>query len=124
MVGEIGVPRREFLFEIQFWEVQRIVRGYRRRGRLRDQLIAEATYAALFSMRDPKGKTVKDLFPDIFEDDDYDRSDGSDTITDEDVDFLQAEMAAMNGMAAEPSEPTEHEPNEHEPATEKPPTNS
>lgn len=28
-MGEIGVPRREFLFDIQFWEVRRIIRGYR-----------------------------------------------------------------------------------------------
>lgn len=98
MVGEIGIPRHEFLYEIQYWEVLRIVRGYRRRGRLRDQLIAECVYAALFSMRDPKGKTVKDLFPEIFEDDEADTG-GEDTITDEDVAFLQAEMAAINGEA-------------------------
>lgn len=98
MVGEIGIPRHEFLYEIQYWEVLRIVRGYRRRGRLRDQLIAECVYAALFSMRDAKGKTVKDLFPDIFEDDDDYRDEG-DTITDEDVAMLQAEMAAINGEA-------------------------
>lgn len=98
MVGEIGIPRHEFLYEIQYWEVLRIVRGYRRRGRLRDQLIAECVYAALFSMRDPKGKTVKNLFPEIFEDDEADTG-GVDTITDEDVAFLQAEIAAINGEA-------------------------
>lgn len=98
MVGEIGIPRHEFLYEIKYWEVLRIVRGYRRRGRLRDQLIAECVYAALFSMRDPKGKTVKDLFPEIFEDDEADAGE-ADTITDEDVAFLQAEMAAINGEA-------------------------
>ena len=96
MVGEIGIPRHEFLYEIQYWEVLRIVRGYRRRGRLRDQLIAECVYAALFSMRDAKGKTVKDLFPEIFEDDEADTGEAA-TITDEDVAFLQAEMAAING---------------------------
>ena len=98
MVGEIGIPRHEFLYEIQYWEVLHIVRGYRRRGRLRDQLIAECAYAALFSMRDPKGKTVKDLFPEIFEDDEADTG-ASDTITEEEVAFLQAEMAAINGEA-------------------------
>ena len=32
-VGEIGIPRREFLFDISFWEARRIIRGYRRRYR-------------------------------------------------------------------------------------------
>ena len=32
-VGEIGIPRREFLYEIKFWEARRIIRGYRRRER-------------------------------------------------------------------------------------------
>jgi hypothetical protein len=33
VVGEIGFSRREFLYEVEFWEVQRIVDGYRRRER-------------------------------------------------------------------------------------------
>lgn len=32
-VGEIGFPRREYLYEISFWEARRIIRGYRRRYR-------------------------------------------------------------------------------------------
>lgn len=32
-MGEIGIPRREFLYELRFWEVRRIIRGYRRRQR-------------------------------------------------------------------------------------------
>ena len=32
-VGEIGIPRREFLFDISFWEARRILRGYRNRYR-------------------------------------------------------------------------------------------
>lgn len=27
-MGEIGIPRREFLYDIQFWEAQRILHGY------------------------------------------------------------------------------------------------
>ena len=34
-------------------------------------MMAECTYAAMFAMRDPKGKTVKDLFPELFKDEDY-----------------------------------------------------
>ena len=32
-MGEIGFPRREFLYEVAFWEIRRIVKGYRMRQR-------------------------------------------------------------------------------------------
>jgi hypothetical protein len=32
-VGEIGFPRREFLYEVSFWEIRRIIKGYRMRQR-------------------------------------------------------------------------------------------
>jgi hypothetical protein len=92
-VGEIGIPRREFLYDLQFWEVRRIVRGYRRRDRLKHQLIAECAYAAIFAMRDPKGKTARDLFPAIFEDDDNDEPV---MLSDDDIAELQADMVAWN----------------------------
>ena len=28
LVGEIGVDRRTFLYEMSFWEIKRVVRGY------------------------------------------------------------------------------------------------
>ena len=31
-MGEIGISRQEFLYEITFWEVLLIIRGYRRRS--------------------------------------------------------------------------------------------
>ena len=92
-MGEIGIPRHEFLYELSYWEVLRIIRGYRRRGRLRDQLIAEAVFAAMHTMRDSKGKTVKDFFPMLFEDPD---DDIDNEITDEEIAELQAEMDAWN----------------------------
>ena len=33
-------------------------------------MLAEVVFSSIYSMRDPKGKTVKDLFPALFEDDD------------------------------------------------------
>lgn len=95
-MGEIGIPRREFLYDIQFWEVRRIIRGYRRRDRLKHQLMAECVYAATFSMRDPKGKTVTDMFPMLFDDDE---EDDEPPITEEDVADLQELMANINAEA-------------------------
>ena len=93
-MGEIGIPRREFLYDLQFWEVRRIVRGYRRRDRLKHQFMAECVYAAIFAMRDPKGKTARDLFPAIFEDDD--NNDEPVMLSDDDIAELQADMVAWN----------------------------
>ena len=92
-MGEIGIPRREFLYDLRFWEVRRIIRGYRQRDRLKHQLIAECAYAAMYSMRDPQGKGVEDMFPMLFDDDDdYDEP----PISEEDVADLLADMEAFN----------------------------
>lgn len=32
-MGEIGIQRREFLYEIDFWEARRLIRGYHNRHR-------------------------------------------------------------------------------------------
>jgi hypothetical protein len=96
-VGEIGVPRREFLHDLRWWEVHSIIRGYRQRDRLKHQLIAECAYAAMYAMRDSQGKTVEDIFPMLFEDDDYDEP----PISEEDVADMQALMDAFNNSINE-----------------------
>ena len=96
-MGEIGIPRREFLYDLRFWEVRRIVRGYRRRDWLKHQLMAECVYAATFATRDPKGKTVADMFPSLFEEDGEPEESG--TISQADVDDLQQLMSAINAEA-------------------------
>ena len=97
-MGEIGIPRREFLYDIRFWEVRRIIRGYRQRDRLKHQLIAECAYAAMYAMRDPQGKTVADMFPMLFDDDDDDEP----SISQEDIDELQADIEAINAEQVNP----------------------
>ena len=98
-MGEIGIPRREFLYDLRFWEVRRIIRGYRQRDRLKHQLIAECAYAAMFAMRDPKGKTVSDMFPMLFDDDDDDYDEPP--ISEEEVADMQALMKAFNSQTDE-----------------------
>ena len=92
-MGEIGIPRREFLYDIRFWEARRIIRGYRKRGRIFMQLLAENVYASTFAFRGSEGKTVKDMFPAIFDDDDYDMEP---PLSDEDRQELEDLMAAEN----------------------------
>jgi len=101
-VGEIGRDRHEFLYEMTYWEVLRIIRGYRKRDRLTHQLIAEAVFAAMHTMRDSKGKTVKDFFPMLFEDDD-DRE-LAEPLSEEDYAYEQALMDNFN-FGKQPTEP-------------------
>ena len=94
-MGEIGISRREFLYELRFWEVDAIIKGYRRRNRLTHQLLAEIVYSTIYSMRDPKGKTLEGMFPMLFDDDD----DSDEPImTKEDSDELQQLMVDMNSQ--------------------------
>ena len=99
-MGEIGIQRREFLYDLRFWEVRRIIRGYRQRDRLKHQLMAECVYASIHVMRNPEGKTVADMFPMLFdEDDDY----GDEPpISAEDVSDLQADIDAYNAAHSKP----------------------
>ena len=60
-MGEIGIDRREFLYEIQFWEARRIIKGYNARhhhGWEQARLIA---YNARFCMGVPKGEVAPTL---------------------------------------------------------------
>ena len=91
LVGEIGIDRRAFLYDMRYWEVLRIIKGYRRRDWLKLQLMAECTYAAMYAMRDPKGMTPQKMFPELFkvEDDDTPAPD----ITEQEAQDLQDLMA-------------------------------
>ena len=92
------MSRREFLYGIKFWEARSIIRGYRKRGRIFMQLLAENVYASTYAFRGSDGKTVKDMFPTIFEDDDYDMEPA---ITEEEQRELQDLMAAENARLSQ-----------------------
>jgi hypothetical protein len=98
-VGEIGIPRREFLYDLRFWEARRIIRGYRNRDKLKLQIMAECAFASMFAMRDPKGKTVQDMFPILFDDDDEEEPTSS--ISDEDREDLLDLMQSLNNNKKE-----------------------
>ena len=102
LVGEIGIQRREFLYDLRFWEVRRIVRGYRKRNRLTNQLLAESVYATIHVMRDPKGKTPRDFFSSIFPTDDVDATDSA-PIDATEVALLRAIMREENARLQQSS---------------------
>ena len=90
LVGEIGIDRRAFLYDLRYWEVLRVIKGYRRRDWLKLQLMAECTYAAMYAMRDPKGMTPQKMFPELFKVEDEPEAP---TITEQDAKDLQDLMA-------------------------------
>ena len=93
-VGEIGISRREFLYDIKFWEARRILRGYRKRHHFLYQLIAEDVFASTYAFRGSEGNTPQKMFPMLFEDDDDYEMEPA--ITQEEQDELQELMAAEN----------------------------
>lgn len=95
-MGEIGIQHNTFLYDLVFWEVRRIIRGYRRRNRITQQLLAECVYAITFSTQPSKGRTVKDMFPSLFEDDD---EPDQPSISEDEIAALQEEMRQINSIS-------------------------
>lgn len=88
------MPRREFLFEIQYWEVQRIIRGYRRRHVLDYQLLRLNAYMSCYSMRENKsGLSPSEWLPMPF--DDYDEEESAPITQEEENDLLNM-MSELN----------------------------
>ena len=57
-MGEIGIPRREFLYDLRFWEVRRIIRGYRNRQRPSWEQARLNAFFIMSAMADLKGAGI------------------------------------------------------------------
>ena len=57
-MGEIGFPRKEFLHELKWWEVQSIIRGYQARHHAGWEQARLIAYQARYCMGVPKGESV------------------------------------------------------------------
>lgn len=70
--------------------------------------MAECAYAAIYAMRDPKGKSVADVFPSIFADEEEDTDNTYDEpdITEEEADDLVDLMNSLNNENKEQSTAT------------------
>lgn len=102
MVGEIGRDRREYLYEMPYWEILLIQRGYRRRNILQYQLQRLQAYCSFFAMGGNKDhKEPHEWLPMYF--DRYKDRNNSRVISDEEYDEIQAEMAAINAKIAKES---------------------
>ena len=57
-MGEIGISRREFLYELKWWEIKSIIRGYNARHHAGWEQARLIAYNAHYAMGLPKGQTA------------------------------------------------------------------
>lgn len=86
---------------MRWWEIQLIVRGFRRRNVLQYQLQRLTAYASMFCMGNPQHRTPEDLTGKLYFDRYIEYPDEI-PITDEEILQLQAEMTAINAQSKPP----------------------
>ena len=97
-VGEIGFSYDRFLYGLMWWEVRSIIRGYHNRHHAGWEQARLVAYNAHYCMgsKDPVPNVTDWIkFP-------WERKDAK-PVSQEDIDDLQAEMAAMNAQLSKPS---------------------
>lgn len=95
LVGEIGIPRREYLYELKFWEIMLITRGYFRRQHPAWEQARLVAYNARYCMGTKTPPPPPDKWlPFSWE---QERR-NADLPTDEEVEELENEIRALNNM--------------------------
>lgn len=100
LVGEIGIDRDLYQYRLMYWEVLLIIWGYFRRSHPMYDAARLVAHQVHYCMGVPKGTTGKlphELMPFSWE---RHRAE----VSQEEIDELQAEMAAINAQNAEKSE--------------------
>ncbi len=59
----MGRDRRDYLYNMEFWEILLIIRGYRRRNVLMYQLQRQQVFASATCMGNPNNLKPKDIIP-------------------------------------------------------------
>ena len=88
---------------MRFWEVRRVIRGYRRRNILHYQLQRINAWASMFCLGNPHHKEPADIVK-LYFDDELDDAEDSQALTPEECAALQAEMDAINAQLKEKAE--------------------
>lgn len=100
LVGEIGIARDTFLYELKWWEIKAIIEGYRRRERTFCLMTRWSTFMTMCTgMADLKKAGIsseKDLMKFPWENDNAD----TELPSDEDVERMRDELIEMNKKMA------------------------
>lgn len=91
LVGEVGIPRREFLYELSWWEARRIMRGYTRRDRITKELLRLNAYCSLFSTAENKFNLTPSQWLTL----PWEKEENEVNLTDEEIKEMQDMMAGM-----------------------------
>lgn len=92
LVGEIGIPRTEYLYELKYWEILLITRGYFRRyhaGWEQARLVAYNAHYCMGSKNTPP--TVQEWLPLPWE-----RETGDPLLSEDEVEELRREIQREN----------------------------
>lgn len=103
LVGEIGIPRREFLYELRYWEIICITRGYFRRYHPMYDAARIVAHQVHYCMGVPKGqspKTPYEWLPFTWERTDN-NGEPSDLPSTEEIERLRQEMLEYNARQQE-----------------------
>ena len=98
-MGEIGFPRREFLHDIRWWEVKSIIRGYNNRHRNLWSANRWQTYNLMCAFAGSKALADSGIHkPTDLIEFPWDKKKEPEHISQQDIDELQAEIAAINAQ--------------------------
>lgn len=93
LVGEIGIPRREFLYDLRLWEIRAIVRGYRRRAALTWEPARWQSYIWLRARGAKEYHRPQDVLKFPWE---LERGETSEPISDEEVERIREQIREEN----------------------------
>ena len=63
----MGISRQEYLYDMMYWEILLITRGYRQRHILQYQLQRLTVWASMFCMGNPQHKEPQEIVPLYFD---------------------------------------------------------
>lgn len=95
-MGEIGLSREEYLYELQYWEILLIVRGYARRNREMWSAIRWQTFCLMCVSADLKKAGIYSPTDLIRFPWDKTEGDGAGSLTQDDIAELQRQMKEYN----------------------------
>lgn len=92
-MGEIGIDRKTFLYDLEWWEILSITRGYRKRARTLCEITRWQTFALMNVQADLSKTSIagpEDLLTFAWE------KEREEPITDEDVEQMREELRQLN----------------------------
>ena len=95
-VGEVGIPWRDYLYELAYWQRLLHIRGYRRKHILQYQLQRIQSMSAAYAFSGNKERKTPEEFLPLYFDHYNDIDEDILEYTDEEIDEMQSLMEMYN----------------------------